>query len=242
MQIAQSGKNRRKRRYAAPIGGLFIGLAVFGVVTVVFLCFRLTASLLDNSEEKLMFENLVRPIVMFDPAPFETPTDIGSENLLAYSMWATLMGEKRETYTYGETGELMVPASDLDVAAARLFGPEVVLEHHSFGDYETYYAYDETSGVYSMPVVTQLNVYTPYVEEITKKDDLYELRVGYVPTGISWQTDYSGGQGRPNPEKYMNYLMRQTPSGYNIVKVQYPAGELAPGQLYTGQSQQTGQQ
>jgi hypothetical protein len=191
-----------------------------------------------------MFENLVRPVVMFDPAPFETPTDISSENLLAYSMWSTLMGEKRETYTYSDAGELIVPASDLDVAAARLFGPEVVLEHHSFGDWETYYAYDETSGVYRMPVVTQLNVYTPYVEEITKQDDLYELRVGYVPTGISWQTDYSGGQGRPNPEKYMNYLMRQTPTGYNIVKVQYPAGQLAPGQLYTGQpqSQQTGQQ
>ncbi len=64
MQITQQRKNRRKRRYAAPIGGLFIGLAVFGVITVVFLCFRLTSAVLDNSKEKTMFENILRPVAI----------------------------------------------------------------------------------------------------------------------------------------------------------------------------------
>jgi hypothetical protein len=227
MQISQQRKNRRKRRYAAPIGGLFIGLAAFGVITVVFLCFRLTSAVLDNSEEKTMFENILRPVVMFDPAPFEKPTDISPENLLMYSMWSTLMGEKRGSYTYSESGELVVPASDLDVAAARLFGPEVVLEHQSFGDYETFYHYeppteDGKGNVYDLLLSVQLNAYTPEVESITKQGDLYEISVGYIPSGISWQTDYSEGAGRASPEKHMNYLMQKTKTGYCIAKVQYP--------------------
>jgi hypothetical protein len=237
----QQRRNRRKRRYAVPIAGLFIGLAAFGVVTVVYLCFRLTGRVLDNSTEKLMFENLVRPLVMFDPAPFEQPADISPENLLMYSMWATLMSEKRDTYTISETGELMVPASDLNVAAAKLFGPDVTLQHQSFGDYETNYTYEppEPEGgggdFYSMPVTLQLNAYQPEVQEITKQGELYEIHVGYIPSGISWQTDFSGGLGHAVPEKYMNYIMQKTAQGYSIVKLQYPPGELGPAQVIANQ-------
>ncbi len=238
MQITQQNKDRRKRRYAAPVGGLFIGLAAFGVITVVYMCFRLTGQILDNSQEKRMFENLVRPLVMFDPAPFEQPTDIAPDNLLMYSMWSTLMGEKQSSYTYGETGEVMVPASDLDVAAAKLFGPEVTLEHKSFGDYETPYFYDAETGIYSLPANLQLNVYSPEVESVEREGELFEIRVGYIPSGVSWQTDFSGGQGHPEPEKIMNYLMRQTDNGYSVVKLQYPEDAVDPAQAYAQQQAQ----
>lgn len=222
----QQIKKRRKRRYAAPIGGLFIGLAALGVITVVYVCFRLTAAVLDNSSEKLMFENIVRPIVMFDPAPFEKPTDISMDNLLTYSMWSTLMSEKRDTYQFGENSELMIPASDLDVAAAKLFGSEVKLTHYSFGDYEMFYFYDEPNQIYNVPVNVLLNVYTPEVETITKNGDLYELSVGYVPSGVAWNTEYAEGRSRPEPEKYMNYFMRKSKTGYTIVKLQDPVNVL----------------
>lgn len=215
-------KNRRKRRYAAPIGGLFIVLAALGVITVVYLSFRLTATVLDNTQEKVMFENLVRPVVMFNPVPFESPTDIENDDLLNFSMWAALLGEKKDTYTFGETQELIVPASDLNVAAARLFGPDVKLEHHSFDYFEMSYYYDEESSVYNVPVTVVFNVYTPSVETITKNGDYYELSVGFLPSGVSWQTDFSGGQGKPQPEKHMNFIMQKTKDSYSIVKVQDP--------------------
>lgn len=228
----QQLKKKRKRRYAAPVGGLFIGLAVLGVITVVYACFRLTAAVLDNSSEKLMFENIVRPVVMFDPAPFEKATDISMDNLLTYSMWSALMGEKRDTYQFGENGELIIPASDLDVVAAKLFGQEVKLTHYSFGDYEMFYFYDEPNQVYNVPVNVLLNVYTPEVETITKNGDLYEISVGYLPSGIAWNTDYSGGRGKPEPEKYMNYFMQKSKTGYTIVKLQYPVSTVT-GPLLT---------
>lgn len=229
-------KKTRRNRYAAPIGGLFIALAALGVVTVAVLCIRLTTVVLDNSRERLMFENIIRPVVMFDPAPFENPVDIEMRNLLQYSMWSTLMGEKRNTYQFGENSELMVPASDLDVAAAKLFGPDVKLEHQSFGEFDMFYYYDEPTATYNVPMSAQLYVYTPSVEEITKNGELFELNVGYLPSGISWQTDYSGGKGVPEPEKYMTYVMQRSKTGYYIVKVQYPVD--TPSYVQRQQQQQ----
>lgn len=216
-------KTRRKRRYAAPIGGMFILFAALGVITVVILSFRLTATVLDNTDQRQMFENIVRPVVMFNPTPFETPTDIENDDLLNFSMWATLLGDKKDTYTFGETQELVVPASDLNVAAAKLFGPGVSLEHHSFDYFEMSYYYDDASAVYYVPVSAVFNVYTPSVETVTRSGDFYELSVGFLSSGISWQTDFSGGQGKPKPDKYMNFIMEKTKDGYRIAKVQDPA-------------------
>ena len=79
---------------------------------------------------------------MFDPVPFEKATDADPLFLLQSSLWSTLLGEKRDSYQFDAMERLIVPSSDVDVACARLFGPDVKLEHQSFGDYETTYYYD----------------------------------------------------------------------------------------------------
>lgn len=220
-------KRRRKHKYAVHLSGIFIALALLGIATVVYLSIRLTFAVLDNSKEKLMFEDIIRPVVMYNPPPFEKAGDIEMPSLLQYSMWSTLMGEKRDLYQFGENGELIVPASDLDVAAAKLFGPEVKLAHRTFGELDMVYYYDEESSVYNVPIAAQLYVYTPSVEEITKNGEYLELLVGYIPSGISWKTDYSGGRGVPAPEKYMVYVMQRSKDGYYIVKLQDPVSETS---------------
>ncbi|MCL2033633.1 MAG: hypothetical protein FWG94_02750 [Oscillospiraceae bacterium] len=210
-----------RRRYAAPIGGLFITLAVIGIITVISIAVRLTILAIDNTSEKEMFGDIIMPVVMFNPPPFERPTDIEMPGLLLYSMWSALLDSERNYQFSDESGELLVPASDIDVAAARLFGPEVALQHQSFGEFENTYYFDESTSMYIVPVNVQYNVYTPSVEEITKKGELYELRVGYIPSGITWQIDLSGGMGQAAPDKYMNYIMQKSGGGgYYIVKLQ----------------------
>ena len=212
----------KRRRYAAPIGGLFITLAVIGVVTVIFIAVRLTILAIDNTSEKEMFGDIIMPVVMFNPPPFERPADIEMSGLLLYSMWSALLDSERNYQFSDESGELFVPASDVDVSAARLFGPEVELQHQSFGEFENTYYFDESTSMYSVPVNVQYNVYTPSVEEITKKGEFYELRVGYIPSGVTWQSDLSGSMGQAAPDKYMNYIMQKSSSGryYYIVKLQ----------------------
>ena len=47
-------------------------------------------------------------------------------------MWSALLGEKRDSYQFDNDTNLrlIVPASDIDVACARLFGPEVQPNQH----------------------------------------------------------------------------------------------------------------
>jgi hypothetical protein len=218
----QLKRRNRKFRAAAPIGGVFVLLAIIGVATVIIASLRLTATVLDNSSEKERFGKIIQPVIMFDPVPFESPADIPMQNLLLYSMWTALTSERARNYTYGETQELMVPASDLDVAAATLFGSGVTLEHRSFGDYDNAYTYDKESKVYAIQVSAQFYVYTPDVREITKEGDLYCLDVYYVPPGNAWNLSPAGDKMSPLTEKHMLYYMSKDGDNYHLVKIQDP--------------------
>ena len=188
--MEQTTARSRRRRGAAPIGGLFILLAVIGLVTVLFLCVKLTIKTIDNTAHKEAFEEQILPVLIFDPVPFENPTDLDNLVLLRSALWSVLLGDKRGSFQYDATNSIRVPASDVDVAAAKLFGPDVKLEHTSFGNYELSYTYDEDANMYVVPVAGLSGVYTPRVEKITKKSsDVLELTVGYIPPDTVWTAD-----------------------------------------------------
>ncbi|GHU80362.1 hypothetical protein FACS1894191_5530 [Clostridia bacterium] len=217
----------RKHRHASSIGGVFVLLAVIGVVTVIVLSLQLTYRVLDNSREKTMFEDIVRPVMMFDPVPFESAAEIEMKRMLLYSMWATLTSERAKNYTYSDSQMLMIPASDLDVAAATLFGAEVVLEHQTFGDFETPYVYDAEKNMYNVRVATQLYVYSPEVRDVVKDGEFYRLDVYYVPPGNAWNMTFAGERVSPFIEKHMYYFMLKAKDSYQLVKVQYPPADTA---------------
>ena len=125
-------RSSRRNRYAAPIGGVFIILCFVGFFTVASFCLNMTKGLLDNSRKKQEYETMLLPVVIFDPVPFENPVNIDNASLLQYSIWATAMGEKRDQYEYDDNNFVVIPASDIDVTAQRLIGPDVNLEHRSF--------------------------------------------------------------------------------------------------------------
>lgn len=234
--MAQQIRKKNRRRYAAPIGGLFIVLAVIGVVTVVIVSIRMTVTFLDNDKEKEMFADLIRPVAMFDPGPFEDVHSIKMESLLRYSLWATIKSDKRGSYEYEESNELIIPASDVDVAAARLFGPDIELTHQSFGDYDITYLYEEEENIYSVPISAQLLVYEPEVVEITKDGEYLNLTVAYIPPATAW-TDQNG----PEPDKYMIYVMTKSGDSYQIVAVRDMPSDVVqaePVQQPQSQSQQ----
>jgi hypothetical protein len=137
-------------------------------------------------------------------------------------MWTALTSERARNYTYGETQELMVPASDLDVAATTLFGAGITLEHRSFGDYDNAYTYDRQTKIYSIQVSAQFYVYTPDVREITKEGDLFRLDVYYVPPGNAWNLSPAGDKMSPLTEKHMLYYMSKDGDTYHLVKIQDP--------------------
>jgi len=210
----------RRNHYAAPIGGVFIILCLVGFFTVASFCLNTTKNLLDNSARKKEYERMLLPVVIFDPVPFENPVNIENASLLQYSIWSTAMGEKRSQYEYDDAGMMIIPASDVDVAAQQLFGPDVRLEHRSFGDLQDSYLYEEEIRSYHVPIITVTGFATPRVEEINKMSgDTIELKMGYLPPSTILDLDENGNLGNPEPEKYMIYELHKNRSGWYLYAV-----------------------
>ena len=60
-------KTNARNRHAAPIGLVFIVLCVIGLCTVFNWCYGLTRNLADNTAQKTKYEQMLLPVVMFDP-------------------------------------------------------------------------------------------------------------------------------------------------------------------------------
>lgn len=182
-----------RKKLSTPVGALFLALSVIGLVASILWGSQFIRGLFDNSAERERYENFIRPVVMMDPVPFQKPEDIPEELLLQSAMWATLMGENRGAYATDENGLLLIPTSDMDIAAAKLFGPNVELEHESFDDNDGSYLFDPEISAYRVPYIAKI-AYTPRVEEIRKNGKNITLLVGYVaPGNIIWSNETAGG-------------------------------------------------
>ncbi|RGB66994.1 MULTISPECIES: hypothetical protein [Oscillospiraceae] len=220
---------RRKNRAAAPIGALVLILAAAGLVALIILGVNLTSQILDNSREKQKFEKIIQPVLMFDPPPFEDVTTLDKFTVLQAALWATMLGDKRETYPFDAQGNLIVPSSDVDVTSTQLFGPELELEHQSFSDFGISYEYNEATKAYHVPVMSASALYTPRVDEITRDGDTYSLLVGYIPPGTAWNTDIAGNKTEPDPHKFMIYELKRLDKHYQLTAIKDPPPEKQVG-------------
>ncbi|MCI8624615.1 MAG: hypothetical protein HFG26_13285 [Provencibacterium sp.] len=217
---------RRRNRAAAPIGALVLVLAAAGLCALIVLGVNLTNQILDNSREKQRFEKIVQPVLMFDPPPFDDVTTLPDTTVLEAALWATMLGEKRETYPFDAQGNLIVPSSDVDVESAKLFGSQLTLNHQSFpSDFGISYEYDETSRTYRIPVASATAFYTPRVDEIERSGDVYSLLVGYIPPGTAWNTDITGNKTEPDPHKFMIYKLQKSGKNYQLIAIENPPPE-----------------
>ena len=137
-------KTNARNRHTAPIGLVFIVLCVIGLYTVFTWCFDLTRNLADNTAQKTRFEQMLLPVVMFDPPDFTDPASCDNEFLLQSSLWACMLGDRRGSYQFDEYDRMVIPATDVESQAVVLFGPDVKLEHKTIGDMEN--AYSMTAG------------------------------------------------------------------------------------------------
>jgi len=218
---------KRKHKYVATIGAVLIALAAVGAVSVCSLLFNLGARILDNTSQKEAFEWKIYPLLMLDPATFDDPAQLDEVFVLKTALWSTLL-ENRTKYTYDEMGMLIVPASDLDVAAKSLYGNAVTLKHQTFAEgYEFSYLYDEETGTYSVPIMGQTAIYVPKVVDINKNGDIYTLIAGYVAPTTLWNVS-EGGDYESVPDKYLYYDLEKIAYKTYVIKSvrSIPADEL----------------
>lgn len=215
-------KKRGKHRYAAPVGGAYILLALIGVIAVIYGAVQLYGKLTDNSKLLRQIERQIQPVMMFDPVPFDNIQDVDNKVLVKTSIWSCMHSDKRGSYTYDDNGMILIPVSDVEVAAVKLYGPEVKLTHTSLDEDGISYTYDAENNVYRVPMMAQGGYYTPMVVDMQKNGDVYEVTVGYVAPGASWTTTEDGDSYTPTPDKYMIYRMKKEDGEYYIVGIKDP--------------------
>ncbi len=237
MSNTEASTPRRRNRAAAPLGAVFIVLAVIGLITVVGTCITFTAKLLDNTAKKEEIADFLRPVVLFDPVPFSSVSEVDPMVIQRAAIWGAMFDKDTQSLEYDEMRRVKVAASDVDVWAARLFGEGTTVAHGTFSDYFLTYEYDESSQTYYVPATSITDYYSPIVESITSKNGMYEVRVGYVAPGPLFGSD---NREDATPDKYMIYTLERDRQGYHIVSLafdtQVQGSTDYPG-LYQGTSE-----
>ncbi len=210
-------KKKKKNKLAFPIGVVAIILAVVGLVTVIRFSVDTVKDLTDKTAEKQKYEQMLEPVVMFDPDPFDDLTQADVPQLLNSAVWALLMsdeGTDKYPYSEGENFGIIVPQADIEKYFVSLFGTEIdIASMHASIDMSEYeISYDAATKSYILPITGIESAYTPKVYEIEKQGSSLILSVGYIGNK-AWVQIADGEYEAPEPDKYMKITLRERSGG-----------------------------
>lgn len=214
-------KNKGKNKLAFPIGIIAGILAIVGLITVINFTVDKINNLTDKTAEKAEYEEMLKPVVMFDPDPFDDLTQADVSQLLNSAVWALLMsdeGADKYPYSEGETFGIVVPQEDIEAYFVSLFGTEIdIASLHSSLDMSEYeITYDAALKSYILPITGVESAYTPKVYDIEKQGSSKILSVGYIGS-LAWAQIEDGQHTAPEPDKYMKITLRERSGGMMYV-------------------------
>ncbi|MBR3817557.1 MAG: hypothetical protein IKJ41_00245 [Clostridia bacterium] len=214
-------KNKGKNKLAFPIGIIAGILAIVGLITVINFTVDKVRDFTDKTAEKAEYEEMLKPVVMFDPDPFDDLTQADVSQLLNSAVWALLMSEDgadKYPYSEGETFGIVVPQADIENYFVSLFGTEIdIASLHSSIDMSEYeITYDAALKSYILPITGVESAYTPKVYDIEKQGSSKILSVGYIGN-LAWAQIEDGEYTTPEPDKYMKITLRERSGGMMYV-------------------------
>ena len=227
----KSGKNK----LAFPIGIIVLILAIVGTVSTVRFAADSVKKLTDNSADKQKYEQMLKPVVMFDPDPFDDLSQADVSQLLNSAVWALLMsdeGTEKYPYSEGDIFGIVVPQEDIEKYFVSLFGTEIdIASMHSSIDMSAYdITYDAALKSYILPITGVESAYTPKVYEIDEKGSSVILSVGYIGSK-TWAQVADEGYQAPEPDKYMKITLRERNGGMYISSIQSVDGQEVIGSM-----------
>lgn len=226
-------KSGKKNKLAFPLGIIASVLAVIGLITVIKFSTDSIKNLTDNTADKKKYAEMLTPVVMFDPDPFDDLTQADVSQLLNSAVWALLMSEDgadKYPYSEGENFGIVVPQADIEKYFVSLFGTEIdIASMHSSIDMSEYdITYDAALKSYILPITGVESAYTPKVYDIDKQGSSLVLTVGYIGNKAWVQID-DGEYSAPEPDKYMKITLRERSGGMYVSSIQSADGQEVIG-------------
>lgn len=216
-----AAKKRKKNKLAFPLGVIAIILAIIGLINVIGFSIDTVKNLTDKTADKKSYENMLKPVVMFDPDPFDDLTQADVSQLLNSAVWALLMSEDgadKYPYSEGETFGIIVPQADIEKYFVNLFGTEIdIASMHSSIDMSDYdITYDAALKSYILPITGVESAYTPKVSDIEEQGSSLILSVDYIGNN-AWAQIADDQYAAPEPDKRMKITLRERSGGIMYV-------------------------
>ena len=208
MEVTKEPITRGKRRWAAPLGGVILLLALVGAASLVTTGVRTVSGMMERSRQETYhaYAELIQPVVLYDPAPFDSIADARSEDLLKAAYWAAQLAHNASNEPYYDSitrpdGSVRyrMPIAEVLEQGRRLFA--VDLTPQSFSIDGIVYEYDGAQGQLYVPLNSHSGLYTPKVTDVQKAGGRIQLTVGYI-SAMSVGVD-------PQPVKTMIYTLRE---------------------------------
>ncbi|MCL2014365.1 MAG: hypothetical protein FWG69_05185 [Oscillospiraceae bacterium] len=216
----QKDEKERKADATAFFGIFLIIFAAIGMIAAVFFASGLVYRFANRTELKNNLEEYLAPIVMNDPPPFEDASKIDNTSLIIYSIWNLVLNTDPSVKNYDrDSFTIFVPAADVDMHAADLFGDSIKIEHQSVyqSDFTVEYFGDEEQNYYAVAISLQSISYTPRITAIKQEKNIYTLRVAYIQPGAVWGANLENGNPRDDIYKELEYVVER--SGRNKHKL-----------------------
>lgn len=215
---APASRPRYRRRYGIFMGALVLLFALVGVGFLVTMAGQGIYRVVTDDSQLRAWDEFLAPVVMQDPEPFESAADADPEMLLRASIWRTVTVNAENYTEYDELGRTMVPLADVIDSCHVLFGEECELSTLTTRE-ETFFEYDEEETSFHVAPFSSESSFAPYVESSRTTNEGILLRVGYVSATDEWRGDGSSSSQaeRPEPIKYMEYLLKADSSGNQYI-------------------------
>ena len=211
VSVSEARKRRRRQILYFLIGVFFLFAAILGCIQIGKSIHQRFAGFANNDAQKRDFAEYLEPVAVMDIADFSSVSDLDPDQILSAAIWDFIIHGDMDKYE--RTMDIVtVPAIDIETYAARLFGEGLTFTHHSIGAGELRFYYNSDNKSYNIPAAPAYFSYTPVVEQISKDDDLYTLKVAYKEEVPSWQKDENAAV----TAKEMDFVVRELSEGYAI--------------------------
>ncbi|MBQ7101743.1 MAG: hypothetical protein IJN81_08920, partial [Clostridia bacterium] len=129
--MTESKKRKGQSKLAFPLGLAVIILAVVGVIFSVGAGIDGIKDLTDKSEKKIEYETMLIPVVMYDPDMFDDVSAANLDQLTVCAVWGVIKDESiyPGKYETDNSGNIMIPAEEVNKKFAELFGTDVIPTH-----------------------------------------------------------------------------------------------------------------
>jgi len=179
------GKERRtvgvRKRYVT-LATFLIIFAVIGMISSAIFVRDTADRIISRQALKDEFALFVYPVVINDPASFDSVDNLPSSTIITCAIWKILLTGDRTNYT-SEGGIMYIPETDVESSAHSIFGIGK-FDHRSVSRFGIEFIYNFDNKNYAVQEDVRLFNYSPYIADISNSGDLYTVTVDYVEPSL----------------------------------------------------------